>query len=91
MYVCVCVCVLCVSNQRRATKREAVELDNEIESQLNAAQTTLHIQVLKKHIKHIKKKCGPFSIFIYFLSMHSSTENFILFCLGDQIQFSLKE
>lgn len=34
-----------LSNQRKANKKEAMELDNEIESRLSAAQTTLHIQV----------------------------------------------
>ncbi len=33
------------STQRQAIKREAVELDQEIESRLSDAQTTLHIQV----------------------------------------------
>lgn len=33
------------SNQRKANKKEAMELDNEIESRLSAAQTTLTIQV----------------------------------------------
>lgn len=35
-----------LSNQRRANKKEAMELDNEIESRLSAAQTTLNIQVI---------------------------------------------
>lgn len=38
---------LLLSNQRRANKKEALELDNEIENRLSAAQTTLHIQVSK--------------------------------------------
>ncbi len=37
--------IIFASNQRRANKREAMELDDEIESRLSAAQTTLNIQV----------------------------------------------
>ena len=33
------------SNQRLAIKREVSELDEEMESRLNDAQTTLHVQV----------------------------------------------
>ena len=43
--VCVCGITGVCSNQRKANKKEAMELDDEIESRLSAAQTTLHIQV----------------------------------------------
>ena len=38
-------CTYCHSNQQLAIKREVSELDEEIESRLNDAQTELHIKV----------------------------------------------
>ena len=40
--------ILLLSNQRRANKKEAMELDNEIESRLTAAQNTLTIQASER-------------------------------------------
>lgn len=42
IYVC---CHSNTRNQRRATKQEALELDEEMESRLNAANANLKIQV----------------------------------------------